>query len=67
MRAAGRLTQWPECYLHTVEVRGSNPLSPTIFLSTTCAIARPGKTACAPKSVPLLGPESANRSGAGYR
>ncbi len=27
----GRLTQWLECYLHTVEVRGSNPLSP-IFL-----------------------------------
>ena len=33
------------CRLHTVEVRGSNPLSPTTLLSTTCAITRPGKTA----------------------
>lgn len=27
----GRLTQRLECYLHTVEVRGSNPLSPRFF------------------------------------
>ncbi len=31
----GRLTQWLECYLHTVEVRGSNPLSPRFFFLRT--------------------------------
>lgn len=30
-KATGRLTQRLECYLHTVEVRGSNPLSPILF------------------------------------
>ncbi len=27
--SGGRLTQWLECHLHTVEVRGSNPRPPT--------------------------------------
>jgi hypothetical protein len=39
-------------FLHTVEVRGSSPLSPTIFLSTTCTIPQPGKTTVVPKISP---------------
>ena len=30
VQSNGRLTQWLECYLHTVEVTGSSPVSPTI-------------------------------------
>ena len=33
------------CFLHTVEVTGSNPVSPTTFLSAICAIERPGNEA----------------------
>ena len=32
----GRLTQWRECYLHTVEVTGSNPVSPKKLLFPAC-------------------------------
>ena len=49
----GRLTQGPECYLHTVEVTGSNPVSPTIFFSITCAIPLTGKTAGVTKTVTI--------------
>jgi hypothetical protein len=41
--------------LHTVEVTGSNPVSPTILLSTTCVIPIPGKMAGVPKTVPEFG------------
>jgi hypothetical protein len=37
------------CFLHTVEVTGSNPVSPTTFFSTTCVIPLPGKMAGVPK------------------
>gem|GEM_PF-3800271 len=43
-----------ECYLHTVEVTGSNPVSPIPLLSTTCTIPFPGKTAIMPKIVPIF-------------
>jgi hypothetical protein len=42
--------------LHAVKVTGSNPVSPTILLSTTCAIAHPGKAALAPKNVLISRP-----------
>ncbi len=42
------------CRLHTVEVTGSNPVSPILLLSTTSARARlPGTTGVL-KSVPIL-------------
>jgi hypothetical protein len=45
---AGELLYFLHCAffegrLHTVEVRGSNPPSPILLLSKTCAIPRPGK------------------------
>jgi len=52
---AGGRKYTPNCahnmrrFLHTAEVRGSSPLSPTTFLSTTCTIPRPGKTTVVPK------------------
>jgi hypothetical protein len=46
------------CCLHTVEVTGSNPVSPIPLLSTTCETARPGKTKFAPKFAPISEPGS---------
>ena len=42
--------------LHTVEVAGSNPASPTISFSTTCMISGASKRASQPKTVPDFGP-----------
>ncbi len=45
-----------ERFLHTEEVAGSNPASPTILFSTTSAIFRPFKMKDVPKTAPKLGP-----------
>jgi hypothetical protein len=39
--------------LHTVEVTGSNPVSPTLLLSTTCIGERPSKTTDVPEVVSI--------------
>jgi len=40
------------CFLHTVEVTGSNPVSPTIFFSITCVISEVTKSSGETKTVP---------------